>query len=168
MNDGAVYGVGMAVVAQGGTGWMIFDRSIIDSVQDVREFHDLGFYESAPTIRELAGKIGVNPENLAATIERYVGFVKAGKDADFNRSRLNMTFDEPPFYACKMTAHVQGTFGGIETDLDTRVLGTGGAAVPGLYAAGEGASVGTWGANPAAANIVFGTVAGKNAAAYAK
>lgn len=168
MNDQAGYGVGKVVVDQGGTGWMIFDRSIIDSFQDVREFYNQGLYQSAPTIKELAEKIGVNKDNLAATIERYVGFVNAGQDKDFGRRMLNMRFDEPPYYACKMTCHVQGTFGGIVTDTDARVLNQSGAAIPGLFAAGECASVGTYGANPMAANIVFGTIAGRSAAAFVK
>jgi fumarate reductase flavoprotein subunit len=168
INDQAGYGAGKAVVDQGGTGWMIFDQSIVDSIQDVREYYKQGLFQSAPTIKELAEKIGVNKENLSATIERYVGFVAAGADKDFGRKMLNMKFDEPPFYACKMTCHVQGTFGGIVTDTDARALTPEGAVIPGLYAAGECASVGTYGANPAATNIVFGSIAGKNAANFSK
>ena len=81
---------------------------------------------------------------------------------------LNLTFDEPPYYACKMTAHVQGTFGGIQTNTGTEVLDTNGNAIPGLYAAGECAWAGTNGANPMAVNIVFGAIAGRSAAEYAK
>ena len=128
----------------------------------------MGIFESAPTIRELAMKIGVNADNLAATVDRYVGFVDSGTDKDFGRKMLNMRFDEPPFYACKMTCHVQGTFGGIVTDTEARALTPEGEAIPGLYAAGECASVGTYGANPMAVNVVFGTIAGKNAADFAK
>ena len=81
---------------------------------------------------------------------------------------LNLTFDEAPFYACKMTCHVQGTFGGIKTDTNAQVLKTDGTIIPGLYAAGECASAGTYGANPAAVNIVFGKIAGENAANYSE
>lgn len=168
VNDQAGYGVGKAVVDQGGTGWMIFDQSLVDSIQDVREYYDMGIFKSAPTIEELADKIGVNKTNLTATVERYVGFVKKGVDEDFGRKMLNLTFDEAPYYAVKMTCHVQGTFGGIATDTDSQVLTTNGAIIPGLYAAGECASVGTYGANPMAVNVVFGRIAGQNAAAYVK
>ncbi|MCR4435997.1 MAG: flavocytochrome c [Clostridiales bacterium] len=168
INDQAGYGAGMAVVAQGGTGWMIFDQSLIDSIQDVREYYNLGIFVSAPTIEELADKIGVDKKNLAATVERYVGFVKKGVDEDFKRTMLNMTFDEPPYYACKMTCHVQGTFGGIATDTNAQVLKKDGTVISGLYAAGECASVGTYGANPMLTNVVFGRIAGQNAAAYVK
>lgn len=168
INDQAGYGVGMNVVAQGGTGWMIFDRSIIDSIQDVRDYYNLGIYVSAPTIEELADKIGVDKKNLTETVNRYVGFVKKGVDEDFGRKMLTMTFDEAPYYACKMTCQVQGTFGGVATDTNAQVLTTAGKVIPGLYAAGECASVGTYGANPMAVNVVYGRIAGKNAANYVK
>ena len=130
INDESAYGSGKVVVDQGGTGWMIFDQSMIDSVQDVRGFYELGLFESAPTIEELADKIGVNKENLVNTIERYKGFVEKGEDEDFGRKMLNLTFDEPPYYACKMTCHVQGTFGGIKTDTKAQVLTADNEVIP--------------------------------------
>ena len=167
VNDQGAYGVGLQVVDQGGTGWAIFDNSIVEGVADVREYGELGLYVSADSIEELAGKIGVDAAALSETVETYKGYVANGKDEEFGRAMLNMTFDEGPFYACKMTCRVQGTFGGISTDVNAQVLTADGAVIPGLYAAGECANEGTWGANPAAVNIVFGTIAGENAAAYA-
>lgn len=168
INEQLSYNAGKDVVGQGGTGWMIFDQSLVDSIQDVREYNNLGLFVKADTIEELADKIGINKANLVETVKRYAGFVKNGKDEDFGRPMLNLTFDEPPYYACKLTCHVQGTFGGIKTDTSTRVLNTENKVIPGLYAVGECAAVGTYGANPMAVNVVFGRIAGENAAAYAK
>ena len=166
VNEGGGYGVGPTIAEKyGGQGWMVFDRSLIDSVQDVREYYELGLYESAPTLEQLADKIGVNKANFLKTIDTYKGYVAQGKDPEFNRALLNLTFDEPPFYACKFTCHIQGTFGGISTNLNTQALKADGSVIPNLYAAGECASVGTWGANPMAANVVFGRIAGRAAAA---
>lgn len=167
VNDQGGYGVGMKVVEQGGSCWAIFDQSMIDGVADVREYGELGMYESAATIEELAAKIGVDAAGLTETIEAYKGYVAAGKDEEFGRAMLNLTFDEAPYYACKLTAHVQGTFGGIVTNTATEVTDESGAAIPGLYAAGECAYVGTNGANPMTVDVVFGGIAGENAAAYA-
>ena len=167
INDQGGYGVGMKVVEQGGSCWAIFDQSMIDGMADVREYGELGMYESAATIEELAAKIGVDAAGLAETIETYKGYVAAGKDEEFGRAMLNLTFDEAPYYACKLTAHVQGTFGGIVTNTATEVTDESGAAIPGLYAAGECAYVGTNGANPMTVDVVFGGIAGVNAAAYA-
>ena len=168
VNDHGGYGVGMKVVEQGGTCWAIFDQSMIDSVEEVREYGKLGFYESADTIEALAEKIGVNADGLKQTVADYQGYVAAGKDEEFGRSMLNLTFDEAPYYACKLTAHVQGTFGGVVTDTMTAVLDADGQAIPGLYAAGECAYVGTNGANPMSVDVVFGGIAGENAAAFTK
>jgi len=167
INDQGGYGVGMKVVEQGGSCWAIFDQSMIDGVADVREYGELGMYESAATIEELAAKIGVDAAGLTETIEAYKGYVANGKDEEFGRGMLNLTFDEAPYYACKLTAHVQGTFGGIVTNTATEVTDANGAAIAGLYAAGECAYVGTNGANPMTVDIVFGGIAGENAAAYA-
>lgn len=166
VNDQGAYGVGLKVVEQGGSGWAIFDNSLVEGVADVRNYGELGLYVSANSIEELADKTGINKANLVETIEKYKGYVANGKDEEFNRAMLNMTFDEGPFYACRMTCRVQGTFGGINTDVDTQVLTADGTVIPGLFAAGECANDGTWGANPAAVNIVFGRIAGEKAAAY--
>ena len=169
VNEGGGYGVGPTVAEKyDGQGWMIFDSSIVQGVQDVREYYQLGLYESAPTLGELADKTGINKANLIKTIDAYKGYVAQGKDPEFNRALLTMTFDEPPFYACKFTCHIQGTFGGISTNLNTQVLKADGNAIPNLFAAGECASVGTWGANPMATNVVFGRIAGKAAANNAR
>lgn len=168
VNDQGGYGVGMQVVAQGGTCYAIFDQSMVDSIADVREYYELGLYESADTIEELAAKIGVNAEGLATTIANYRSYVANGVDEEFNRAMLNLTFDEAPYHACKLTCHVQGTFGGIVTNTATEVTDAAGNAIPGLYAAGECAYVGTNGANPMTVNVVFGTIAGENAAEYVK
>ena len=166
VNDQGAYGVGMQVVEQGGNGWAIFDNSIVAGVADVRNYEKLGLFVSADSIEELAKKTGIPTENLKATIETYRSYVANGKDEEFGRAMLNMTFDEAPYYASRMTARVQGTFGGISTNLNTEVLNGEGEILPGLFAAGEVASEGTWGANPAAVNLVFGKIAGLNAAAY--
>lgn len=168
VNDQGGYGVGMQVVDQGGVAYAIFDQSMVDAIQDVREYYELGIFESADTIEGLADKIGVNADGLKKTIETYKGYVANGSDEEFHRSMLNLTFDEAPYYACKLTCHVQGTFGGIVTTTAAEVTDANNAAIPGLYAAGECAYVGTNGANPMSVDVVFGTIAGENAAAYVK
>lgn len=168
VNDQGAYGVGLKVVEQGGKGWAVFDHSIVDGIADVRKYNELGLFIQGDTIEELAGLMGVNQETLKQTIDKYKGYVANGKDEEFNRGMLNMTFDEAPFYACPMTCRVQGTFGGINVDEAAQVLTADGTPIPGLFAAGECANDGTWGANPASVNIVFGRIAGENAAAFVK
>jgi predicted oxidoreductase len=47
-----------------------------------------------------------------------------------------------PLIAVKLNILTRKTLGGFETDLDSRVFGTAGAIIPGLYAAGEAAGFG--------------------------
>ena len=61
--------------------------------------------------------------------------------------------------------------GGIKIDANTQVIDANGNVIPGLYAAGE-VTGGVHGANRLGGNavadvIVFGRIAGENAAAYA-
>lgn len=44
-----------------------------------------GYLESAPTIRELAVRLGIDPDSLSATVERFNSMARAGKDLDFQR-----------------------------------------------------------------------------------
>ena len=50
--------------------------------------------------------------------------------------------DAGPLIAVRLSILTRKTLGGLETDLNSRVLGAGGAPVPGLYAAGEVAGFG--------------------------
>ena len=47
-----------------------------------------------------------------------------------------------PLIAVRLNLLTRKTLGGLQTDLESRVLGADGTAVPGLYAAGEAAGFG--------------------------
>ena len=60
-----------------------------------------GDYFSAETIEELAGKIGVDAETLAATVAQWNEAVAAGNDAEFGRvSAMDAPIAQGPFWAC--------------------------------------------------------------------
>merc|ERR1712209_178599 len=74
------------------------------------------------------------------------------------------------FYVAIITPVIHYCMGGLEIDVDSAVLGEGGAVIPGLYAAGEVAG-GVHGNNRLGGNslldcVVFGRVAGKAATKY--
>ena len=74
------------------------------------------------------------------------------------------------FHVAVMTPVLHYTMGGLEIDSEGRVLASGGAPLPGLFAAGEVAG-GVHGANRLGGSsllgcVVFGRVAGDTAAAY--
>ncbi len=126
---------------------------------------------TAPTIRELAQKMGVDPDGLEKTIRRYNDvFVKNGRDDDFNKQPVNLTkrIEDGPFWACYTGMTVHHTMGGINTNVKAQALDWEGKVIPGLYAAGE-ITGGIHGTNRVGGNavldcFVFGQIAGENAA----
>ncbi|MGW4353432.1 3-oxosteroid 1-dehydrogenase [Nocardia sp. NPDC004582] len=143
----------------------------------------------APTVAELAERIGVPANQLAATIERFNGFAETGKDLDYNRgdSAYDRYYGDEtikpnpclnklevgPFYAVKMVPGDLGTKGGLVTDNDARVLREDGTVIEGLYAAGNTSSpvMGHTYAGPGATigpAITFGYLAALDIAAKAK
>lgn len=94
----------------------------------------------APTLRELAQKMGVDPDGLEKTIKRYNDvYVKNQKDEDFGKTAVNLTkrIDQGPFWACYTGMTVHHTMGGLNTNVKAQVLDWTGAVIPRLYAAGE-------------------------------
>ena len=166
MNDQAGWPGGPAALAQGNPLYYIFDNTIVEVAREVRRLSRLGIFITADTLDELFDLMTADTAGLRNTIDRYRGFVAAGVDADFNRPMLNMNFDTPPFHAIRAEVRIQGTFGGVSTNLDAQVLTPGGQVIPGLFAAGEVADEGTWGQNPAASIVVFGRIAGQSATAF--
>jgi 3-oxosteroid 1-dehydrogenase len=112
-----------------------------------------GWLHKADTLTELAAAIDVPEANLAATVERFNGFAREGRDLDFDRgSTLNdLHYTDPritpnpslgtievgPFYAVQVVPGDLGTKAGLHTDTSGRVLDAAGASIAGLYAAGN-------------------------------
>ncbi|HEY1145012.1 MAG TPA: FAD-binding protein [Allosphingosinicella sp.] len=109
---------------------------------------------SAPTIRELAEKCGIDADGLEAQIARFNPAAEAGEDAEFGRgtrpqARANGDrshqpnpnlgpVSDPPFYAVRMEASSIGIpTAGLVGDSAARVLDWWGAPIDGLYVAGN-------------------------------
>lgn len=135
----------------------------------VQAFIDRGVdFVSAPTLRELVAKMNDLPdvEHLDfSTVEAEVTardrevankFTKDGQITAIRGARNYLAdritrvvaphrLTDPkagPMIAVKLHILTRKTLGGLETDLDGRALADGGAAIPGLYAAGEVAGFG--------------------------
>lgn len=153
-------------------------ESILKKDEDWARFDELlaanNCVYSGATIEELAANAGLNAENLAATIEKMNGFVDAGEDADFGRDMTTFVkMEEGPFYAVKTCPYVLLSKGGPVMNADAQVLSTNDEPIPGLYECGElagGANIGgsaNIGGLANTSTIVWGKIAGTNAAAYA-
>ena len=123
------------------------------------------------TYEALAEAIGVDAETFAKTMNEWNACVEAKSDPAFGRTSFANPLNTAPFYAIKVTAGIHHTMGGLKINPDTQVLNTEGMAIPGLYAAGE-VTGGIHGANRLGGNavadfVVFGRIAGEEAAAFA-
>jgi 3-oxosteroid 1-dehydrogenase len=114
---------------------------------------EFGFLRKGNTIEELAVACGMDPKKLKATVERFNGFARNGRDEDFHRGEraydrfigdwtrpgANASLGEiaeGPFYAIPVVPGDVGTFGGAVTDIHARVLREDGSPIKGLYATG--------------------------------
>ena len=117
-----------------------------------QRWFDEGYYRQADSLEALAGLINVDPAVLKATVDRYNGFVAKNRDEDFHRGERDYdrwlgdpahtpsqtlgTLAEGPFYAIPVVPGDVGTYGGVVTDVDARVLRADGSPIEGLYATG--------------------------------
>ncbi|MDK2925638.1 MAG: fumarate reductase flavoprotein subunit [Bacillota bacterium] len=155
-----------------GTAFVLFDQGVRDNLKAVEEYAKLKLLVEANTLSELAGKLGIPADNLEATVKKYNEFVAAGKDSDYGRQHLQRKLEKAPFYAVEVTPAVHHTMGGLAINTKAEVLNKDGKPIPGLYAAGE-VTGGIHGANRLGGNavadiVVFGRIAGQQAAEYVK
>jgi len=141
---------------------LICDRSFIrdygiglvhPGTRNLRSFIEAGYLIEAPSLRELAGKIGVAADAFEQTVARHNEYASSGVDEEFGRgtSDLNRINGDPtnhpnpcmrpigpgPFYAVAVWPADLATSAGLQGDGDGRVLSPDGEAIPGLYACGN-------------------------------
>lgn len=153
--------------------YIVFDEHVRAKNKAADEYIGRGFVTSASSPRELAKKLGLNEDAFLATLERYNGFVEKQHDDDFGRTTaLRAPINAGPFYAIQIAPGVHHTMGGVTINTDTCVLDTAHNVIAGAYAAGEvvgGIHGGNRiGGNAVADIIIFGTLAGHQAAMRAK
>ena len=91
----------------------------------------------ADSIEELAGKMGVPPATLRATIEEYNRFCDKGHDDLFAKNpKYLRPLKGPKFYAAKARTVFLGTMGGIKINHRAEVIDKKDKVIPGLYATG--------------------------------
>lgn len=117
------------------------------------EWLSSGYMRKADTLAELAAQCGIDPAGLEATVARFNEHARAGVDPDFHRGErgYDRWFGDPtygpnpslgsieqgPFYAVRVVPGDVGTFGGLVTDAEGRVVREDGTPIDGLYATGN-------------------------------
>ncbi len=117
-----------------------------------RTWLESGVVKQADSFTELARRIGVPPEQLNQTAERFNELARKGHDDDFGRG--DSAYDnyygdptlanpnlhplgKPPYFAFQVILGDLGTSGGLRTDEHARVLREDDTVIDGLYAVGN-------------------------------
>lgn len=141
--------------------WAIFDSQYIAKYmlagtmpgsRKPQSWYDSGYLKKAESIAELAELIEVDPATLEATVTRFNGFVRNNRDEDFRRGERAYdrwlgdwlhtpsaslgSIELAPYYAIPVYPGDVGTYGGVVTDAQARVLRADGSIIEGLYATG--------------------------------
>ena len=174
--------------------WMIIDQryrnrypfaGLVPRQPFPGRWYKAGALVRANSLPELAERIGIAPDALVETVDRFNAFARAGKDEDFGRGESGYDryygdptvkpnpclapLDRAPYYAVTMVPGDLGTKGGLRTDVHARVLREDGSVIDGLYAAGNTSApvMGHTYAGPGATigpAITFGYLAARHAA----
>ncbi|UZE51055.1 FAD-dependent oxidoreductase [Rhodopseudomonas sp. P2A-2r] len=132
-----------------------------------------GYLQSASTLDQLAGLVGIDAAALEATVRKFNEGAVRGEDPEFGRgsTAFNRFLGDPdnkpnpnvapigkgPYYALKLIMGDLGTFDGLTTDTVGRVLASDSRPIPGLYACGnDRASI--MGGNYPGAGITLGPI----------
>ena len=142
----------------------IYDQKLYDSSYRLQKHTAQGLHVKANTLDELAEKLGIDKDNLKATVKEFNMAVRGEIKDPFREKPTKKEFmSEGPYYGVQVESAVHMTRGGVVADEKTQVYYENGNVVKGLYAAGEVANSNS-GAYSAA--VIFGRIAGEESAKY--
>jgi fumarate reductase flavoprotein subunit len=155
---------------EGGYAWLIIDQAMADASAVIQGYIEKGYAVTGETYEELAEAMDMDADTFSATMEEWNKCVENKKDEKFNRTTFADKLDTAPYYAIKVQPGVHHTMGGLVINSNTEVLDTDNNVISGLFAAGE-VTGGVHGANRLGGNavadfVVFGRIAGAQAAEY--
>lgn len=137
------------------------------SEDNLREV-EAGYIKRADRLEALAAVLGIDPENLTESVERWNRLCDEGLDRDFHRPRgTMMPIKAPPFYCIEAWPIITNTQGGPVHNARQQIVDPFGHPIPRLYSAGEMGSM--FGhlyllAGNNAECFIGGQIAGRNAA----
>ena len=135
--------------------WVVFDeqyRSRYPVINVRPGAPDPPWLSAHDTLDGLAAAVGIDATGLREAVQRWNGFVAAGRDRDFGRgdsyydrfhgdptaAHPNLgSIERPPYYALPVHLGAVGTSGGPRIDDQGRVQHVRDRSVPGLYGAGN-------------------------------
>jgi succinate dehydrogenase/fumarate reductase flavoprotein subunit len=125
---------------------------VFPGASNLKQLVQAGYIIEAPTLNELAARIGVPAPGLARSVATINQYAASGVDTDFHKGarEIDREIGDPkhapnpclgpvataPFYAIKIFPGDGSTTVGLSIDAQCRVLDAAGAPLAGLYAAG--------------------------------
>lgn len=139
-----------------------------------------GWVPRAATPRALAARLGIDPDGLTATLDRFNADTRAGRDTLFHRGEAGWgqmrvspasslgTVEAAPFFGIELHPTALGS-AGLLADPAGRVMDVRGRIIPGLYAVGNAAAHTEYGSGyqtgfSLASGMVFGLLAARDMA----
>ncbi|KYG92128.1 hypothetical protein A0U40_04080 [[Bacillus] sp. KCTC 13219] len=170
-----------------GPNWMIFDQQLKDRELIITMTPGdpaPEWVDQADSLRELAIKIGVDPDGLEDEVRKWNEYCEQQEDKDFHRGTIQFEalttgggspannlgkIEKGPFYALPIYLGALGTNGGPKINEDGQVVNFQGEPIKGLYAAGNASGNPLGPIYPSAGGtigpaMVFGFLAGQHAA----
>lgn len=111
-----------------------------------------GYLKRGETIEEMATRAGIDSQALSDTLRKFNASALEGRDPEFSRGATVYNayqgdpeiqpnpclaaIARPPFYAVRIYPGDLGTFAGLRTDENARVMAADDAVISGLYAVG--------------------------------
>jgi len=156
----------------GGIAYLVIDNSIYSKNKMAQNYTAEKLMTKCDTIADVAKLIGVDPKVVQASFDQYHKAFDNKKDDLFGRPEMLIRMDQAPYFVAEVTPGIHHTMGGVKIDLQAEVLPPEKKPIPGLFAAGE-VTGGVHGGNRIGGNavadiIIFGTLAGHQAAKRAR
>lgn len=150
--------------------WTVYDETKANELKETNSIPERfqGQVIEANSIAELAEKTGMKKEQLEATINNYNNYAKTGVDEQYHRDAAAMSaFTGSKYYAFPVIPEILNTQGGPRRNANAEILDVHGNPIPHLYSAGEMGGITSemyQGGTNLAECVIFGQIAGKNAA----
>ena len=151
--------------------WLIADQKMADESTVVEKYHSKGYMKKCETLAELAELIGCEESTLEETFSKWQAAVAAQNDTEFEHEAITSVVTDlshAPYYAVQIAPGIHHCMGGVKINKEAEVIDVDGAVIENLFAAGE-VTGGVHGGNRLGGNavadfVVFGRIAGENAA----
>jgi tricarballylate dehydrogenase len=167
----------------GRVAFQIFDAKVMHLLRDEYRIRETTKAEAAD-LSELARRLEIHPEGLGRTVRDFNAAVtdrpfeptvldgKCTLGIDPPKSNWALPIDTPPYVGYAVTCGITFTFGGVRVSRKAEVLDGDNQPIPGLTAAGEivgGLFYHNYaGGTGLTSGAVFGRIAGRTAAAFAR